>query len=74
LSLTKFTDIKKYNLAELKLEQKLTTGVKWISSFDIHPGGDNLIMGSYDKRVSWFDMDLSTKPYKVLRYGQSDLR
>lgn len=23
---------------------------------------------SQDKRVSWFDMDLSTKPYRVLRY------
>ena len=29
--------------------------------------GDNLIIGSYDKRLTWFDMDLSSKPYKVLR-------
>lgn len=34
---------------------------------DIHPGGDNLIIGSYDRRLSWFDLDLSIKPYKTLR-------
>lgn len=41
--------------------------VKWISSIDVHPGGDNVICGSYDCRVSWFDMDLSTSPYKTMR-------
>ena len=32
-----------------------------------HPGGDNLLLGSYDKRLCWFDMDLSTSPYRTLR-------
>ena len=31
--------------------------------------GDHVICGSYDCRLSWFDLDLSTKPYKMLRYG-----
>ena len=29
--------------------------------------GDNVIIGSYDRRLCWFDNDLSTKPYKTLR-------
>lgn len=29
--------------------------------------GDNVIIGSYDARLCWFDIDLSTKPYKILR-------
>lgn len=29
--------------------------------------GDNIICGSYDSKLVWFDLDLSTKPYKVLR-------
>jgi len=33
----------------------------------IHPLGDNLIIGSYDRRLAWFDLDLSVKPYKTLR-------
>lgn len=32
--------------------------------------GDHVICGSYDCRLSWFDLDLSTKPYKMLRYKQ----
>ena len=30
--------------------------------------GDNLVIGSYDSRMSWFDLDLSTKPYQTLKY------
>lgn len=29
--------------------------------------GDNLICGSYDSKLVWFDLDLSTRPYRVLR-------
>ena len=30
--------------------------------------GDNVIVGSYDCRLCWFDLDLSTRPYRTLRY------
>ena len=36
--------------------------------------GDNVIVGSYDLRLSWFDLDLSTKPYKTLRYHKKAIR
>ncbi|KAK8869603.1 ribosome biogenesis protein ERB1 [Kwoniella newhampshirensis] len=66
--------IRLYDLAGQKLLKTLQSGVKWISSLDVHPGGDNLIVGSYDKKLAWFDMDLSTKPYKTLRYHNRALR
>lgn len=59
--------IRVYNLAKHELSKRLQSGVQQISSLDIHPQGDSLIVGSYDQRVCWFDMDLSTRPYKVLR-------
>ena len=59
--------VRLYDLAGQTLVKTLQTGVKWISSLDIHPGGDNVLVGSYDKKLSWFDLDLSTKPYKTLR-------
>jgi hypothetical protein len=31
----------------------------------IHPGGDNLLLGTFDKKVQWFDLDLSSMPYQV---------
>jgi ribosome biogenesis protein ERB1 len=33
-----------------------------------------VVVGSEDKRLAWFDLDLSTKPYKALRYHQAALR
>ncbi|MXQ93663.1 hypothetical protein E5288_WYG022360 [Bos mutus] len=38
------------------------------------PPGDNVICGSYDSKLVWFDMDLSTKPYRVLRHHKKALR
>lgn len=39
-----------------------------------HPKGDNLIVSSYDKKVMWFDLDLSTKPYQTLKLHSSAVR
>jgi len=66
--------IKVYNLVKQEMVKKLMAGVQWISSMDVHPGGDNLIIGSYDKRVNWFDLDYSAKPYKTLRYHTHAVR
>ncbi|KAF2120721.1 ribosome biogenesis protein erb1 [Lophiotrema nucula] len=66
--------IRSYDLAKQELVKSLQPGAKWISSFDVHPGGDNLIVGTYDKRLLWHDLDLSTKPYKTLRYHQEAIR
>lgn len=35
----------------------------WILSLP----GDNVVIGSYDCRLAWFDLDVSTKPYQMLR-------
>lgn len=40
----------------------------------MHPGGDNFLIGSYDNRVCWFDLDLSSKPYKVMKYHAGSVR
>ena len=36
--------------------------------------GDNLIIGAFDCRLCWFDLDLSVRPYKTLRYHKQALR
>lgn len=66
--------IRVYNLTKQELTKKLVSNVKWISSMAVHPKGDNLIVGSYDRRLCWFDMDLSTTPYKTLRSHKKALR
>ena len=66
--------IRSYDLSKQVLLKIIQPGARWISSFDIHPGGDNLIVSSYDKRLLWHDLDLSVRPYKTLRYHQKAIR
>lgn len=57
--------IRVYNLVKQQLTKKLTSNCKQISSIAVHPKGDNMIVGSFDCRLDWFDLDLSGKPYKT---------
>lgn len=59
--------IRLYDLAGQKLLKTLKSGLRWISSMDIHLSGDHIIVGGYDRKLTWFDLDLSDKPYKVLK-------
>eukprot|EP01113_Clastostelium_recurvatum_P032475 TRINITY_DN4180_c0_g1_i5.p1 TRINITY_DN4180_c0_g1~~TRINITY_DN4180_c0_g1_i5.p1 ORF type:complete len:1068 (-),score=304.60 TRINITY_DN4180_c0_g1_i5:88-3252(-) len=63
-----------YNLVRQKQSKKLMPGAQWISSLDIHPKGDDVIVGTYDKKVCWFDLELSTKPYRIMRYHRAAVR
>ncbi|KAL4399405.1 Ribosome biogenesis protein Erb1 [Malassezia pachydermatis] len=66
--------VRMYDLAQQTLVKTLQPGVRWISSLDVHPSGDHLLVGSYDRRVLWFDLDLSERPYKTLRYHTRAVR
>ena len=35
---------------------------------DVHPSGDHIIVGGYDRKLCWLDLELSDKPFKVMRY------
>jgi ribosome biogenesis protein ERB1 len=63
-----------YNLVQQKLFKKLQPPVKHISSIDVHPRGDNVLVSSFDTRLCWFDLDWSTRPYKTLRYHSEAIR
>ncbi|DBA78870.1 hypothetical protein WJX77_008759 [Trebouxia sp. C0004] len=66
--------VRVYNLAQQALAKKLIGGSGSITSMAIHPGGDHVIVGAEDKRLAWYDLDLSTKPYRALRYHSHALR
>lgn len=40
----------------------------------IHPKGDNLLVATYEKKMMWFDLDLSTRPYQQLKLHYSAIR
>ncbi|SNX86792.1 related to ERB1 - Protein required for maturation of the 25S and 5.8S ribosomal RNAs [Melanopsichium pennsylvanicum] len=66
--------IRIYDLMAQSLIKTLQTGFKWISTIDVHPSGDHLMVGSYDKKLAWFDLDLSNRPFKVLKYHAKAIR
>lgn len=67
--------IRIYNLQTQQLTKKLLPGARWLSCLDVHPrGGEHIIAGSFDKRVLWHDLDLSSTPYKTLRYHDQAVR
>lgn len=72
--------IRSYDLSKQSLLKIVQPGARWISSFSLHPtsasisGSDNLIVGSYDRRLLWMDLDLSPRPYKTLRYHTKAIR
>ncbi|CAK9295887.1 unnamed protein product [Gordionus sp. m RMFG-2023] len=66
--------VKIYNMVQKELTKVLISSCKWISSLAIHPSGDNLIVGSYDNKVAWFDIDLACRPYKILKFHSTSVR
>ncbi|RQO87548.1 hypothetical protein POPTR_003G009600v4 [Populus trichocarpa] len=66
-------NVRVYDLLKQKLIKKLETGLREVSSISVHPAGDNVIVGSRDGKLCWFDMDLSSKPYKVLKCHPKDI-
>jgi len=63
-----------YHLIKQTLVKKLVSGCKQISDMSVHPSGDHLIVGSLDRKMSWFDLDLSSTPYKTLKYHENAIR
>lgn len=54
--------------------KKLDKGGQWNSSIMVHPKGDNILVGGYDRKVIWYDLDLGNSPYKIMRYHDRAVR
>ncbi|XP_034943857.1 ribosome biogenesis protein BOP1 homolog [Chelonus insularis] len=67
-------NVRIYDLIKQEMVKKLFSNSQWVSSMAIHPGGDNLLVGTYDRKILWFDLDLSTKPYQTLRLHGTGVR
>jgi len=74
LFVANLTAVRVYNLMKQNMVKRLVSGCKWISTMDVHPSGDHVIVGSLDRRMVWFDLDLSSTPYKTLKYHERAIR
>lgn len=62
------TAVKVYHLIEQRMVKKLMSGCKWISSIDMHPSGDHVIIGSYDRRCALSPFICPALPCPPLHY------
>ena len=64
-----------YDLTQQTLIKTLKPGAKRISAISVHPGGDNVLVATYDRRLLWHDLELDPiLPYKTLRYHSKAIR
>eukprot|EP00803_Ostreobium_quekettii_P002581 evm.model.scf_1029.3 EVM.evm.TU.scf_1029.3 scf_1029:39095-48452(-) len=66
--------VRVYNLVKQTLAKKLSGSRGTMTCMAVHSGGDNVIVGGDDRRLMWFDTDLSVRPYKTLRFHKHPLR
>lgn len=63
-----------YDLAKQMRVKSLMPGFAWISTLAVHPSGNHVLVGSYDSKVAWFDLDYGAKPFRVLRFHRFAVR
>ncbi|XP_045597666.1 ribosome biogenesis protein bop1-A [Procambarus clarkii] len=65
--------IRVYNLQKQRILKKVQANSRWISSIAIHPGGEHFLIGGYDRKLNWFEMECTRKPH-LLRYHKAAVR
>ena len=48
--------------------KKFVSNLNTITNISLHKGGDNIISGTKDGKVGFFQIDMSTEPLKILDY------
>ena len=66
--------VHRFSLADRERLQKLRRGPKWISCLAMHPEGEHLVVGGFDRRVSWFDTEVAESSWRTLRYHEEAVR
>ncbi|XP_076049207.1 ribosome biogenesis protein bop1 isoform X2 [Oratosquilla oratoria] len=63
--------IRVYNLQKQQLTKKVQANSKWVSSLAVHPGGEHFLIGCYDRRVTWFEMECTKRPHILRMHTQA---
>lgn len=48
--------------------RKFVSNLNTITHISIHKNGENLLAGTKDGNVAWFQLDMSDKPFKTMDY------
>ena len=63
-----------YNLQKQELIRKFISNLNTISRISLHKNGNDLIAGDKSGKVAWFQLELSSKPFKLMDYHQDKIK
>ena len=63
-----------YNLQKQELSRKFISNLNTINRISIHKNGNDLIAGDKSGKVAWFQLELSSKPFKLMDYHQDKIK
>ena len=63
-----------YNLQKQELSRKIISNLNTINRISIHKNGNDLIAGDKSGKVAWFQLELSSKPFKLMDYHQDKIK
>lgn len=67
------THVRVYNLQKQTMLKNIRANSRWVSSISVHPGGEHFLIGTFDRKVSWFEMECTRKPHN-LKYHKEAVR
>ena len=63
-----------YNLQKQELVRKFISNLNTITKISIHKNGNDLIAGDKSGKVAWFQLEMSSKPLKLMDYHQDKIK
>ena len=63
-----------YNLQKQELIRKFISNLNTIHRISLHKNGNDLIAGDKSGKVAWFQLELSSKPFKLMDYHQDKIK
>lgn len=63
-----------YNLQKQEMIRKFVSNLNTITHLNVHKDGENIICGTKDGKIAWFQLDLSEKPYKIMEFHNDKIK
>ncbi|KAL7634217.1 UNVERIFIED_CONTAM: hypothetical protein RMT77_015547 [Armadillidium vulgare] len=60
-----------FNLKRQCRIKKVQANCRYISCLAVHPGGEHFVIGGYDRKVNWFEMECTKRPHLMRYHGHA---
>lgn len=54
--------------------RKFVSNLNTITNLCLHNEGDNIVAGTKDGKIAWFQLDLDEKPFKIMEFHEDKIK